>query len=85
MNIFLAIKNLLEMDQALNFVIDTITLLYGLNKYYNLAIGVAIISSIYFNILSWYNCYIVLNFIISLITFKERYRYKINKLNCRSN
>ncbi len=85
MNIFLAIKNLSKMDQALNFVIDTITLLCGLNKYYNFAIGVAIIIIIYFNIITWYNCYMILNFIVSLITLKERYCYKINKLNCSSN
>ncbi len=80
-----AIKYLLEMDQASNFVIDTITLLYGLNIYYNIAFAVAIIIIIYFNIITWYNCYMILNFIVSLITLKERYCYKINKLNCSSN
>ncbi len=79
------IKNLLEMDPALNFVINAKELLCGVNKYYNLAIGVAIIIIIYFNIITWYNCYIILNFIVSLITFKERYSYKINKLNCSTN
>ncbi len=73
------------MDQALNFVIDTITLLCGLNKYYNFAIGVAIIIIIYYYKLSILDSYIVLNFIVSLITVKERYRYKINKLDCSSN
>ncbi len=73
------------MDQALNFVIDTITLLYGPKKFYNLAIVVAFIIIIYFNILSWYYCYIILSFIVSLITLKERYIYKINKLDCSSN
>jgi hypothetical protein len=50
--IFEAIKNLLEVDQALNFVINAKELLCGLNKYYKFAMVVAFIIIIYFNILS---------------------------------
>ncbi len=79
------IKYLLMMDQTLNLVLDTKALLCGLNLFYKSITIIGFILFIYYYKLCVLDSYILLSFIVSLITLKERYSYKINKLDCSSN
>jgi hypothetical protein len=87
MNTLKVIKDLLEMDHTLVIVFNAIELLCGLrlNIYYKILVLLSLILFLNSLNLTINDRYIVLSFIISSLTFKEKYTNMFNKLNCYRN